>query len=153
MTPIAFLFGLTFVLLAVTPGRAADADMAAATAVIDRVDADWLGAMTAKDGDRIAAAYAEDGVFVLANGQTIGGRAAIAQFYRRRMLKIGQVLGGGIHRDGLAQGADGVVYEWGHGGATTVDVAGRRATTDGPYLTVWRRDAGGAWRIIRNLVF
>jgi uncharacterized protein (TIGR02246 family) len=141
------------VLLAGASAAASPADLASARAVIDRVDADWLDAMKAKDAERLAEAYAPDGIFVLSDGKTIVGRAAIADFYRARVAKIGQVLAGGIHRDGVAEGAGGLVYEWGHGGSTTVDAAGHRSTSGGPYLTVWKRDTAGAWVIVRNLVF
>lgn len=141
------------VALAATPGLAAPDDLAAARPTIDRANADWLDAMRAKDAERLAAPYAEDGVFVLANGQEIAGRAAIVDFYRQRLAKLAQVLDGGIHHDGMTRAADGLIYEWGHGGATTVDTAGRRSVTDGPFLTVWKRDARGQWTIVRNLVF
>jgi uncharacterized protein (TIGR02246 family) len=135
------------------PGQAAPNDLAAARHAIDKANADWIGAMKAKDAARLAAPYAEDGVFVLANGHAIVGHAAIVDFYRKRLAGLAQVLDGGIHHDGMTRGAEGVIYEWGHGGATTVDRAGHRRATDGPFLTIWRRDATGRWAIIRNLVF
>jgi uncharacterized protein (TIGR02246 family) len=141
--------------LALATGRslAAEDDLTAATRLIDQVDADWLGAMKAKDADRLAASYAPDGLFVLPGGDVIVGRAAIVAFYKNRLSHIAQVLDGGIHRDGLVKGADGLLYEWGHGGATSVNDMGRTATSDGPYLTVWKRDPQAGWCIIRNLVF
>ena len=154
MKPLLPILVAAIVLLPAAGGRAATASaIASARPVIDKVDADWLPAMRAKDGERLAAAYATDGVFVFADGKTLTGRAAIADFYRQRLTKIRQVLAGGIHRDGLAEGAGGLVYEWGHGGSATVDAEGHKATSGGPYLTVWKRGADGSWRIVRNLVF
>jgi uncharacterized protein (TIGR02246 family) len=132
---------------------AAPADLAAAKPVIDRANADWLPAMQAGDADRIAEPYAEDGVFVLPNGETIVGRKAIAEFYRKRLSSGRKILSGGIHQDGLSEVAGGLIIEWGHGGSTTVDAAGKRATSSGPYMTVWKKGADGRWAIVRNLIF
>lgn len=151
--PLQYLLGAAALIVLSTSAVAAPDDLQAARPVIDKANADWLPALRAKDPERLAQAYAEDGVFVLANGQEVVGRAAIVELYRKRVASLAQVLGGGIHHDGMTLGADGLIYEWGHGGATTVDVAGKRTTSDGPFLTVWKREPDGAWRIVRNLVF
>jgi uncharacterized protein (TIGR02246 family) len=147
------LLGAAALVIAIPPAAAAPNDLAQARRAIEKANADWLPAMKARDAGRLAEAYAEDGVFVLADGREIVGRAAIVAFYRTRLAGLAQVLEGGIHHDGMALGADGLIYEWGHGGATTVNKEGRRSTTDGPYLTVWKRIADGRWAIVRNLLF
>jgi len=131
----------------------ASRDLIEAKPAIDRANADWLPAMKARDAEALAEAYADDGVFVLPDGHEIVGKAAITDFYRGRVANLAEVLAGGIHHDGMTRARDGLIYEWGHGGATTLDKAGRRTTTDGPYLTVWKRGADGRWTIVRNLVF
>ncbi|WP_293377280.1 SgcJ/EcaC family oxidoreductase [Phenylobacterium sp.] len=137
-----------------TAGSAAAVDdLRAAKAAIERANLDWLVAMQTKDAERLAAPYSERGVFVLGNGQEIIGRPAIVAFYRDRLSGPGQVVSGGIHHQGMTVAQDGLIYEWGHGGATTLDPSGRKITSDGPYLTVWKRGADGSWKIVRNLVF
>jgi uncharacterized protein (TIGR02246 family) len=128
-------------------------DVKTVAPMIDAADADWIEAMKAKDAVRLAAPYGPDALFVLADGRTLNGHDAILEFMRKRCARIGQVKGGGIYRDGLVEGADGLLYEWGHGGAEVVDVDGKTATTSGPYFTVWKRRADGSWSILRNLVF
>ena len=120
---------------------------------MDRANADWLPAMQAGDGARIAEAYAADGVFMLPGGQTIVGRAAIADFYAKQLAGGPRILKGAIHTDGVGEAAGGLVIEWGHGGATSVDAAGKETTTSGPYMTVWKKEADGRWAIVRNLIF
>jgi uncharacterized protein (TIGR02246 family) len=155
MTPRSFqsLLAAAALVAVATCAMAAPDDLAKATPAIDKANADWLPAMQARDAERLAAPYADDGVFILANGQEIVGHAAIVAFYRQRMASLAQVQAGGIHHDGMTLARDGLIYEWGHGGATAVDKTGRKTTTDGPFLTVWKRGADGAWRIARNLVF
>lgn len=141
-------------LVSATPALAAPDDIAAATPVIDAVNADWLPAMQAKDGDRIAAAYAPDGVFVLPDGQSLKGRAAVAEFYHKQLTTPGvKILAGRIDREGLAQAGDGLLYEWGHGESKAQLPSGQVRESRGPYLTVWKRDAAGHWAIARNLAF
>ncbi|MBS0363571.1 MAG: SgcJ/EcaC family oxidoreductase [Proteobacteria bacterium] len=149
----AAALAFTPLLAMAAPNDLAAKDLAEARPAIDKANAEWLPAMKAKDAEALAAAYAEDGVFVLPDGREIVGKAAIADFYRGRVAGLAQVLGGGIHHDGMTRARDGLIYEWGHGGATTIDQAGKPTTTNGPYLTVWKRGADGRWAIVRNLVF
>lgn len=128
-------------------------DVASASSVMDRVDDDWLVAMQAGDAARLAAPYAQDAIFVTPTGQVVVGREAIADLYRKGFAGGGKVVSGGIHRDGAQAGGLGLVYEWGHGGSVRRDASGREVTHEGAYLTVWRRDATGAWQIIRNMAF
>ena len=128
-------------------------DVASAVPVIDQVDAEWIGAMQDGDADRLAAPYAPDAVFVMPTGRVVVGREAIAGLYRTGFASGGRVVSGGIHRDGVQSGGFGLVYEWGHGGATRREADGHEVVHEGAYLTVWRRDPAGSWRIIRNLAF
>ena len=153
LRPTPSLLGAAALIALASSAIAAPDDLDAARPAIDKANADWLPALRARDAEWLAEAYAEDGVFVLGNGQEVVGHEAIVEFYRKRVASLAQVLDGGIHHDGMTLGADGLIYEWGHGGATTVDAAGKRSTSNGPFLTVWKRGADGVWRIIRNLVF
>lgn len=139
--------------LAASAAQASPADLAAAKPAIDHANADWLPAMKRKDAEALAADYAPNGLFVLPDGRTLVGRAAVADFYRSRLATAPKVLDGGIHQDGLAEAAGGLIVEWGHGGSTTVDAAGKVSTSEGPYMTVWKKGADGRWQIVRNLVF
>jgi uncharacterized protein (TIGR02246 family) len=129
------------------------AQSAAALSTIDHADSDWLGAMRSRNVERIVAPYDRDGMFVTAAGLVIRGRDSIAALYRRRLGAIARIHDGAIVRDGVQAVNDTLVYEWGHGGMTFTDTAGATHSSRGPYLTVWRKESDGAWRIIRNLVF
>ncbi|MBS0297589.1 MAG: SgcJ/EcaC family oxidoreductase [Proteobacteria bacterium] len=148
-----------FGLVAALAAGAAEAEdlVASARPTIAKADADWIGAMQAGDAARLAAPYAEDGVFVTPDGTAIAGRAAIEAFYRKRLkASKAKIVGGGVRYDNIVVGgtaAQPLVYEWGHGGAVSVDEAGKRSAREGAYLTVWKRGADGAWRIVRNMAF
>jgi len=120
---------------------------------IAKANADWLPAMQAADAARVTEPYANDGVFVLPNGQAVVGKTAIEAMYRKSLSGGRKVVGGDIHQDGLREAAGGLILEWGHAGTTRLDAAGKRTTSAGPYMTVWKKGADGRWAIVRNLVF
>jgi uncharacterized protein (TIGR02246 family) len=122
-----------------------------ARAAIARANDDWLGAMQRQDARAIVEPYAEDGVFVLATAKAVTGRAAIERLMRERFRTSGRIVSGTLHQDDLVV-AGSMIYEWGHAElevARPPDQAPTRSV--GRYLTVWKRDASGNWRIIRNL--
>ncbi len=130
---------------------AAGAVPADARAAIERANNDWLPAMRRRDAKAIAEIYADDGVFVLPNGDSVKGRAAIERLMRDRFSRTDPVVGGELRQDDLVV-AGSMIYEWGH---AELDLAGGANQTPSHvtarYLTVWQRDASGRWRIIRNL--
>src|SRR5262249_32037759 len=69
---------------------------ASARHAIAAANAEWLPAMQHQDAATIAAVYADDGVFVAPNGETVRGRAAVEQFMRDRFVRSGRVVDGKI---------------------------------------------------------
>jgi uncharacterized protein (TIGR02246 family) len=139
---------------AAPPGPDAGAALVrSALPAMEAADKDWIGAMKAGDAERLAEPYAPDAVFVMPDGKVYTGRPAILALFKARAAARATILSGEIVREGTAYGGSGLVYEWGHGGLTRLDAAGRKTTSGGPYLTVWRRDGQGRWKITRNLVF
>lgn len=122
-----------------------------ARATIARANDDWLPAMQRQDAHAIVDAYGEDGVFVLATGETVTGRAAIEQLMQERFRRSGRIVGGTLKQDDLVA-AGSMIYEWGHAELEIAGAPGKPpARSVGRYLTVWKRDASGRWRILRNL--
>jgi len=143
------------VLLAFLPAAAVaqSSPEPAAVRAIERANAEWLPAIQAGDAARIAAPYAEDGVFVLPDGSKVSGRKAVEAMYARRSSSGSRIVDGGITSCGRLASAPGLVLEWGYGRATARAADGTAKTSGGPYVTWWRKAADGAWRIERNLAF
>ena len=59
-------------------------------------------------------------------------------------------LRGGLVQDGVVLAPGPMIYEWGHADIE-VERDGKVVHSAGNYLTVWRRDASGSWKIARNL--
>ncbi len=125
----------------------------AAAAAISEANAQWLPAMKRGDVAAIVAPYADDALFVTTKGETIRGRAAIADLYRQRLAAIAGVVDGDLVSDGRVAATAELVYEWGHAVLVQAHKDGSHSRGGGPYLTVWQRDGAGHWHIIRNVVF
>jgi uncharacterized protein (TIGR02246 family) len=141
-----------FVLLALA-GPAPQADRAIpadARAAIDKANSDWIPALEAHDAVRIAAAYADEGVFVMPDGSVVKGRDAVAQLYRDRFARMGTIVRGGIVQDGLTRQGS-MIYEWGHADLELAHDGAAPTHSRGRYLTVWQKNAVGRWVITRNL--
>ncbi len=128
-------------------------DLSEAKPVIEAANADWAPAMRARDAARVAAAYAEDGVYVGPDGSVVVGRAAFEASLRGKLASMPPVTGGSITQDGLQSIQPGLIYEWGHGALELTTPSGEKRLSGGRYLSVWRRGDDGVWRIVRNLSF
>jgi ketosteroid isomerase-like protein len=122
----------------------------AARRTITAANAEWLRAMKRQDIAGIVEPYDQDAVFVAATGEAVRGRPAIERLMRDRFAKIGRVVGGTIVEDGLTRVGT-MIYEWGHADLQLSRDGGKPTVSKGRYLTVWKPDASGHWRIIRNL--
>lgn len=102
------------------------------------------------DAATIAAPYANDAVFILADGTCIRGRAEIEKMYRAGFERGGVAASARIDSKKLVVDGN-LAYESGYGEIGRIK-DGKVATSGGRYLTVWQRAANGEWKIIRNIV-
>lgn len=124
---------------------------AQARPAIEHANGDFVRALKAGEAEAIAAAYADDGLFVLPDGKVLVGRAAVADLYAQSAKGASAIRSGAIESEGLACGGPDLLYEWGRGW-TKVAGPGRETERGGRYLTVWKR-IGTDWKIVRNLAF
>ncbi len=107
---------------------------------------DWIEGLKVGDADRIAASYSSDSVFVNAAGDCVRGPAAIAALYREVMAKFGRATEAFVRSDALRADHD-LAFESGFAEARFANGAVRR----GRYSTVWKLQADGRWKIVRNM--
>jgi uncharacterized protein (TIGR02246 family) len=117
---------------------------------IAAANADWLQAMKRQDAAAITEPYDEDGVWVTATGESVRGKQAIESLMRERFAQSGRAVDGQIVEDGLVAVGN-MVYEWGHEDLTLQGSDGKLTGFKGGFLTVWKPDQSGHWKIVRNL--
>jgi len=113
---------------------------------IDAGNQAWVNGMKAGESAPIAATYADNAVDCSSTGECAKGRAAIEERLKTRFAKLGRAVSASATSDGSVQQGD-CVYEWGRSEVTFAD--GQKVAHR--YLTVWQRQAGGEWKIFRNM--
>lgn len=106
----------------------------------------WIDGLEAGDAARVAASYASDAIFCTAGGSCLTGRSAIADHYATTLKQLGRAISASVHSAALRVDGD-LAYE---SGAAQATFANGQAVS-GRYSTVWKREADGHWRIIRNM--
>jgi uncharacterized protein (TIGR02246 family) len=144
---VAALVMLLVVGLALGGEKPSDPKLAAA---IGKANSEWAEAMKTGDAATIAAPYAQDGVFVRADGSCVQGRAPIEAMYRERFAKAGLASATKIESKRLVVDGE-MAYESGYGEAT-MKKEGKSIVSGGRFLTVWQRQPDGDWKIVRNIV-
>ncbi len=118
-----------------------------ARAGIDAGNQAWIDGIKTGDVARIVATYAEHSVDCGPSGACLSGRASIEQHMKTDYAKLGRATSASVASWGATQSGD-FVYEWGQAQAT---FPGNRNIVD-KYLTVWKCQPDGSWKIFRNLV-
>lgn len=138
------------VVLSFAAGAAVAGGPDALQGAVQKANAEWAEAMKTGDAAVIAAPYTDDAVFVLTDGKVVNGRAGIEAMYRDGFRKGGVASATTIDSKSLVRDGD-VAYESGSADVTVLR-QGKPVTRGGRYLTVWRAQPDGAWKIVRNLV-
>jgi uncharacterized protein (TIGR02246 family) len=117
---------------------------------VKKANDDWVEAMKTGDAAAIAAAYADDAVFIGIDGTCLQGRAAIEKLYATRFEQAGHASSTKINSKAITVDGD-LAYESGDAEMGFVK-DGKPVVRGGRYLTVWQRQASGDWKITRNIV-
>jgi len=113
---------------------------------IDEANQAWIKGLLAADPLVILETYAEDAVDCTPTGECFRSRAAILRRLKARVKKLGPARSASVTSEGAVH--HGVyIFEW---GTSTALFAGAD-TIGGNYLTVWRLETDGRWRIFRNI--
>lgn len=124
-------------------------DQAAVRAAIDSGNAEYIAAYAAADAKALARVYDPDGARLSDNGTMARGREAIAASVGRFLGRVGPV------RVRLETVDHWVVkdqaYETGIWSYTYASRGESERTVGGRYVTVWRQQPDGGWRILADL--
>lgn len=149
------LIAILLPLLPLAAAAQAPAPVSSGDPVLDRAikkaNTDWIAAMHSGDAGKEVEAYEEDAVFVALDGTATRGRAEIEAMMKDRFARGGLALSTKIEPRQIQREGN-LAIEFGTAEVRREGSRGQEAVSSGSYLTVWRRQEDGSWKIHRNLV-
>ncbi len=116
---------------------------------IDKGNAQWVEAWDKADASLIAALFANDGVLLGRNGKVFKGPEEIFQRQKTVMESAGKGVKSTVTTVDLWLDGD-TAYETGTY-SYKYQEKGKPVTEEGRYVTVWKRQADGSWKIIMDM--
>jgi len=131
--------------------EAAEVDVAALRDAVQAREKEWSAAFLAADAAAIAALYTEDAASIPATGDWSRGREGIA-----RLMQLDFDSTNFSSREDITEEvipiAAAYIFEVGHYASSGTSKAdGKPKSESGRYVVLWRKDADGAWRILRDM--
>jgi uncharacterized protein (TIGR02246 family) len=110
----------------------------------------WIEATKAKDVNAVLALYTDDAVVLPDNENTITGKEAIGEFYKRWYGGKGKLVQQQFKDTGIfMNGPDLAIETADYSGMMNVD--GKDVQFKGKNMVVWRKEADGSWKIFRDI--
>ncbi len=150
LLPVLLLvFFLSFVVACQQAAPPAPDTRAADEAAIRAQVKQWLEAVQAKDAEKSASFYADDGAVLPPNAPLASGKEAIRQTWSQLMATPGFALTFATTRIEVARSGD-LAYEVGTFELTGNDAKGKPQTTKGKYVVAWKKQAG-SWKAAADI--
>jgi uncharacterized protein (TIGR02246 family) len=133
------------------PAPAAPPDTRAADVqAIKDIEADWLKASQAKDADKWASYFADDGSALYPGMTTLEGKAAVSAAMAAALKDPNYALDFHSTRVVASKGGD-MVYAQGTYTMTTTNPKTKKLVNDkGKYLTIYQKQADGSWKVVAD---
>lgn len=128
---------------------AAASDPAIVRQTIEAANAKFVDALTRGDTAVMWANYADDAVVMPAGNATMSGKSAVTQGMAAMMSQISIANPKFTTTDVVVSGD--VAVESGTYEMTITPKGGKPINDKGRYITVWKRQADGSWKIIRDI--
>jgi uncharacterized protein (TIGR02246 family) len=116
-------------------------------AKIRALDADWVKAVAAKDAQRCASFYADNGSLLLAGAPIATGKDAILKAWTGMLATPGVSLSFSPTKIEVSRAGD-LAYDLGDYEETAKDKKGKSQTVKAKYIVVWGKQADGAWKAL-----
>lgn len=146
----AALLALNF-LAACSKQPAAPADTRAADeATIRAASADWSKASQAKDVAKAVSFYADDAMQFPDNGPLVEGKDNIRAGWQKMLTLPGPGLSFSATGVTVARSGD-LAYEYGTYDFATQNKQGTVTDEKGKYITVWKKQADGSWKVAADI--
>lgn len=107
-------------------------------------------AAEAKDLDRYVSFYADDAVLFWPGAPMVKGRAAIREFMQVFLSMPAFLLSFETAKVEVSRAGD-LAYSYGTNRVTLVDPNGKRMKDRGKYLTVYKKQTDGTWKVVADI--
>ena len=125
------------------------AEIAAVKSAIEAANNVTVAAVIAGDVSKLLANYADDAVFMFPNAPAMRGRAAI-EAGLKAMMEGATFSDMKFTTEDVMLDGD-MAVETGSNEMTITPKGGKAMVDKGKYLTVWKRQADGSWKIVRDV--
>lgn len=116
---------------------------------IDKGNGQWIDAWDKADASLIAGLFAADGVLLGRNGKSFKGPNQILERMKTVMNAAGKGVKATVTTVDLWLDGE-IAYETGKYGYTSQE-KGQPVTDEGRYVTIWRRQSDGSWKIVADM--
>lgn len=134
-------------LLSPYPASAQSSKSAAARAALLETDTEWAATAGTTDVERIVSFWTDDAVIYPPREAPVSGKAAIRK-YVGESLKIPGFAISWKPAEAVVSASGDLGYTTGTNSFTFPDAQGHLLTSNGRYVTVWRKEPGGRWRCV-----
>lgn len=119
-------------------------------AAIRVASADWSKATQAKDLDKTMSPYADDAIVLSPKVPAVQGKDNIRKGWQGMFAMPGAGLSFTATAVEVARSED-LAWEHGTYEFATTDKKGKTTTDKGKYLTVWKKQADGSWKVVADM--
>lgn len=134
---------------ATAPGVASNTDPATVRRTIEAANTRYVDALKRADTTAAAAYYADDAVSLPQNQEAVRGHAAISKGLGEDARAM-RVTDAKFTTEDVMVGGD-LAVETGAYDITMQQTTGEDIKDKGKYITVWKRQPDGSWKIVRNI--
>jgi ketosteroid isomerase-like protein len=149
---VALTLTLAMVAVSLTP-RVCDAQSETGSATeraIRYADLVWSKAAEAKDLERVLAVFADGASELAPNVPIATGKEALRKVWAQYFATPGFAISWQPTKVEASGGGD-LGYSMGTYTLTTNDPAGKPVTDRGKYVTVWKKQADGSWKVVADI--
>lgn len=152
-----WLRSLTLLLAAAAcapPAKATETPPVDPVALKDAIQArekEWSAAFLAGNAAGVAALYSEDAVSIQPAGDSWSGRAAIEKGEQAQLDTLAVTAREDIAEEVISVGANFAVEVGHYSYQATSKTNKQPRASSGRYMVLWRKDADGVWRLLRDI--
>lgn len=134
---------------AAEPENKSETALAEARKAIDKGNAQWIDAWDRADASLIASLFAEGGILLRRNGKFFKGPKEIFERQKEVMEAAGKGVKATVTTVDLWLDGE-IAYETGTY-SYKYQEKGKPVTEEGRYVTIWKRQSDGSWKIITDM--